>query len=124
MNAKSILVIDDSPALLELFEDILTGFGYAVITRPTGKDALKFVSDLNPHLVILDMMLDGYDGRDICNTLKQAELVKDIPVIIVSASYRLKDRILGYCNPDAFLEKPFDIDELVLIIENQLAKAG
>ncbi|RYY06559.1 MAG: response regulator [Sphingobacteriaceae bacterium] len=46
MNAKSILVIDDSPALLELFEDILTGFGYAVITRPTGKKSLLILMNL------------------------------------------------------------------------------
>lgn len=124
MNAKNILVIDDSLPLLELYKDILTSFGYAVTTRSTGKDALDFVSSIQPNLIILDMMLDGYDGRDICNTLKQSHSVKDIPVLIISANYPLEKCISGRCKPDNFLEKPFEMNDLVSMIESELRKAG
>ncbi|RYE16814.1 MAG: response regulator [Sphingobacteriaceae bacterium] len=124
MNAKNILVIDDSVPLLKLYKDILTSYGYVVTTRSTGKGALDFVSSIRPNLIILDMMLDGYDGRDICNTLEQSHSVKDIPVVIVSATYLLERRISGRCKPDNFLEKPFEIDDLGTMIESELKKAG
>jgi len=124
MNAKNILVIDDSFTLLEMYEFILSDLGYLVTTRSTGENALDFVSDTKPHLIILDMMLDGYDGRDICNALKQSQDIGHIPVIIVSATYQLEQSIRGRCQPDSFLAKPFDIVELATVIETHLAKAG
>ncbi|RYE19043.1 MAG: response regulator [Sphingobacteriaceae bacterium] len=124
MNAKNILVIDDNAYLLEAYQLILTYAGYTVTTRSTGKDALDFVCSILPNLIILDMTLDGYDGRDICNSFKQAQAVKDIPVVIVSGNHPIERYISGRCKPERFLEKPFEIDELVFIIEDELEKAG
>lgn len=119
---KHVLIIDDNAAIGEVMSDILELEGYQTTIRMTGIDAILFIENLHPDLILLDVMLDnGIDGRDICRAIKQSTTwVKTLPVIMVSASHNLKDALLNFCEPDDFISKPFDIYHLVETVNKQL----
>jgi CheY-like chemotaxis protein len=77
----------------------------------TGKDALLFIENLHSDPVLLDVMLDnGIDDRVICNEIKHsANWLKDVPVVMVSASHNLKDAPRCFCGPATFISQRFDI---------------
>lgn len=119
---KHILIVDDNEPICEMMSDILEMEGYRTTIRMTGKDAMHFIEILHPDLILLDVMLDnGIDGRDICKEIKQSVTwVKNLPVIMVSATHNLKDASLSFCEPDDFISKPFDIDHLVKTVNRQI----
>lgn len=123
---KHILIVDDNALIGEVISDILEMEGYRTTVRMTGKDAMPFIEKLQPDLVLLDVMLDnGIDGRDICKAIKQsATWVKNLPVIMVSATHDLKDALLNLCEPDDFVSKPFDINHLVEAVNRQLSNGN
>src|SRR4051812_19978109 len=85
-NAKTILVIDDDPSILDATKFILEDIGYAVITSEKGEYAENLLKNNHlPDLIILDVLLSGKDGREICRILKTQENTKNIPIIMVSA---------------------------------------
>ncbi|MVN21080.1 response regulator transcription factor [Mucilaginibacter arboris] len=118
---KHILIVDDNAPICEVMSDILEMEGYQTTVRMTGKDAILFIKKLHPDLILLDVMLDnGIDGRDICRDIKQSTTeVKNIPVIMVSASHNLQDSLNNFCHPDGFISKPFDIFHLVDTVNKQ-----
>ncbi|KIO75203.1 histidine kinase [Pedobacter lusitanus] len=115
-----ILAVDDDKAILDVIRFILEEEGYEVITLANGNNILDMVKQISPDLILLDVMLGGLDGREICKALKAHEQFKKIPVVIISASHQLSDLLLPG-SPDNFLAKPFDIDHLVQIVKAQLA---
>jgi CheY-like chemotaxis protein len=119
---KHILIVDDNAPICEVMSDILEMEGYRTTVRITGKDTLLFMENLQPDLVLLDVMLDnGIDGREICRAIKQStNWLKDIPVIMVSASHNLAEALKDACEPDDFISKPFDIYHLVDVVNKQL----
>lgn len=120
---KHILIIDDNEPICELMQVIMEMQGYRTTIRMTGQDALPFIEKLHPDLILLDVMLDqGIDGREICHALKQSSSgVKEIPVVMVSATHNLQDALHCRCQPDDFISKPFDIDHLAHVVQQQLA---
>lgn len=120
---KHILIIDDNEPICELMQVIMEMQGYRTTIRMTGQDALPFIEKLHPDLILLDVMLDqGIDGREICHAIKQSSSgVKEIPVVMVSATHNLQDALHCRCQPDDFISKPFDIDHLAHVVQQQLA---
>lgn len=112
---RTIMIADDDPGIVDAVEIMLGFEGYDVITTLTGDKVLNMESNY-PNLLLLDVWMSGYDGRDICKALKQNHATKQIPVIMISASPELK-KSATEAGADDFLEKPFDIDELLTKIK-------
>ena len=112
---KKVYVVDDERSILEALEYLLIEEGYEVKTLSRGTDLLKLNSDL-PDLIILDILLSGEDGRQICKILKSDNRTKKIPVVMISAHPSAKMTIKE-CGADDFLAKPFEINDLLGLIE-------
>jgi CheY-like chemotaxis protein len=121
---KHIMIIDDNTDICEVIQMLLEMEGYFVTARMTGKDSVDVVKKLTPDLILLDVMLDdGYNGLEICKVIKQTEATHHIPVVIISATHTLTEAIQQDCRPNDFISKPFDIDNLIDVVESQLKAA-
>src|SRR3989344_4970535 len=115
MNSKTILIVDDDTAILDALSSMLISEGYDVITD-TGTDVLNKVKGYLPKIILLDVLLSGRDGRAICKKIKQQQNLNTIPVILISAHPQIRATYKEY-GADAFLAKPFDIDDLLDLIQ-------
>ncbi|MEC5156754.1 response regulator [Chryseobacterium sp. MP_3.2] len=113
MNSKKVVIVDDDIAILDSLGTMLDFEGFEVNTFERGSEIFNFVEEkAKPNIIILDMWLNGEDGRDICKRLKENEETKNIPVLIMSASRGLEHTaILSGAN--AFISKPFEIDDIM-----------
>lgn len=118
---KRILAIDDNLAILDVLNEILSFEGYEVVTISDGVKALDTVEMVHPDLILLDVMLNDMDGREICRALKNHRSFSDIPVIMLSATHDLIDSINQPGAPDDFIAKPFDIYYLISKVNYRLA---
>lgn len=107
-----ILVLDDDPGILEAIDLSLTYCGFQVRPMLSGDNVFRMIEDFEPNLIILDYLLRGKTGGEICQDLKNDPVKKDIPVIMLSAhpEAAIKKSEFG-C--DSFLPKPFDLNLLV-----------
>jgi DNA-binding response OmpR family regulator len=119
--SKKILAVDDDSDILDVIRIILEDEGYDVTTSTSGEGVINSIQDLRPDLILLDVMLGGIDGRDICKAIKGHSIFKFIPVIMISASHNLQSLLKMPGSPNDFLPKPFDIDHLIKIVKAQLA---
>ena len=112
---STILVVEDEQDILDLVEYNLHQAGYGVETALTGQNALDRINRNRPDMIILDLMLPGIDGKEICRRVRQDENTRDIPVIMLTARAEEVDRIVGFeLGADDYLTKPFSPRELVL----------
>ena len=119
---KKILVVDDDEGIVEVVQIVLEGEGYQVHTSMDG-ERLKHLGQDEPDLILLDVLLSGIDGRDICRSLKSNEATRHIPVIMLSA-HSDASKVADSGGADGFLEKPFDVDVLIDIVAKHLSSAG
>ncbi len=120
--AKKILVVDDEVRVLTVIQKRLQSAGYEVITATNGRDGLKLARAENPDLVILDLILPGMGGYEVCSFLKRDKRFSHIPVIILTARSQEKDIEEGNrAGADAYFTKPFNPEELIKKIEELLA---
>lgn len=110
---KKVLVVDDDKDIRELMHLILEMEGYAVTELDNGHDVLDAIQVWRPDVVLLDVMLGDTDGRDICKLLKSDPGMKDIPIIIVSASHGQHTMHEKQCGANDYLAKPFDMNDLI-----------
>ena len=104
-----ILVVDDIDANVRLLQAKLQAEYYDVLTAPNGPEALKMAADERPDLVLLDVMMPGMDGFEVCRRLKNEPATRHIPVVLVTALDGRGDRITGLeAGADEFLTKPID----------------
>ena len=103
--------MDSEQDSLTLIQEILEDEGYSVQTSTNGQCLQNLQGDL-PDLILLDIMLGGEDGRDLCAQLKQREETRHVPVILCSAYFR-GDIITYLAGASTFLPKPFEIDDLI-----------
>lgn len=121
MNTQmKVMIADDDPGILDAVEAMLEFGGYEVSSTSNGATVLDLKEDL-PDLLLLDIWMSGTDGRDVCRKLKEKELTKDMPIIMISASTEL-ERSAKEAGADDFLEKPFDMEELLNKIGSFLKK--
>lgn len=120
---KKVLAVDDDPYILDALVELLQYSGYDVTTTPKGDEVFDKIQQFVPDIILLDIMLSGIDGRDICRQIKGNEQTSNIPVIMISATPNLTQSVMESGAND-FVSKPFDIFLLLEKIEKQLLKAS
>ena len=115
-SAPVIMVIDDSKELLEVVKLIFEKQGYIAVTSTSSVDIPSFVSEHKIDLLIIDVILNGANGRDICKELKLNSATNYFPIILMSASPEYL-REHTECEADDYIEKPFDIKTLFKKVE-------
>ena len=117
----TILVVDDEARNVRLVEAILAPRGYTVVTAYNGEEALQQVQSQRPDLILLDVMMPGMNGFEVCRSLKDNADTCLIPVVIMTALGQTEDRIKGIeAGADDFLTKPVNRDELLARIRTSL----
>ncbi|MBN2797094.1 MAG: response regulator transcription factor [Clostridia bacterium] len=115
---KKILIIEDDDHIVELLKFNVENNGYEVSVAMDGHDGLNKAINELPDLILLDLMLPGIDGIDICNKLKNKDRTKDIPIIMLTAKGHETDKILGLeIGADDYITKPFSVRELMTRIK-------
>jgi DNA-binding response OmpR family regulator len=110
MSAKSILVVEDEPAIAEAVRARLSSEGYRVRVAHDGPEAIRTAAEERPDLVVLDLMLPGMDGLEVCREIQKKEW---IPVLMLTARTDEADKVAGFAvGADDYLTKPFSMREL------------
>ena len=122
MNER-ILVIDDDPTILNLIQELLCEEGYNVRTSTSSTLLLQHIQRSQPDLILVDILLEGDEGRILCRQLKANALTKHIPVILISAYIPWHEALSESCADD-FLPKPFTQEKLLEMIRKHLHQRG
>ncbi|MEG4009483.1 PAS domain-containing protein [Microcoleus sp. Pol11C1] len=118
---QNILMVDDNPESLRLVSRLLSKRGYKLRPTRDGKLALNFALSSPPDLILLDIMMPGMDGYQVCEQLKASPKTKDIPVIFISSLNEVFDKVKAFSlGAVDYITKPFEIEEVVARVENQL----
>ena len=112
---KMIMVVDDSQGVLDVMTIMLELGGYQVTTTIDGR-ILHNLKEPLPDLILLDIMISGTDGRELCKVLKKNKKTKSIPVILISANIDI-EKISKACGADGYLPKPFDMKNMLDLVE-------
>lgn len=120
---RRILAVDDNEDILEVLQLILEDSGYKVTTLDNGSSLFDKIDEYKPNLILLDIMLGSYDGRELCKAIKEKKETHNIPVILISANQNLSNRFQTDNAPDDFLAKPFDINDLLNKVRSHMAAA-
>ena len=114
MNAPRLLLVEDDPALAELLEFRFKSEGYAVTSTPDGDEALLLASEEVPDLVVLDWMIEGTSGIEVCRRLRKAKSTAHVPIVMLTARGAEDDKIRGLeTGADDYVTKPFSPRELI-----------
>jgi DNA-binding response OmpR family regulator len=117
-----VLVVDDDPTVREVVVSYLKAEGYAVSEAADGEAAMSSIDTVRPDLVVLDVMLPGVDGLEVC---RRVRAVDNVPIIMLTALGSESDRVVGLeLGADDYLTKPFSPRELVLRVASILRRAG
>lgn len=113
MSKAKVLLVEDDPLQASITKDILQKTGYDVVWAQDGVNAIKVVKTARPDIVLLDVILPGLDGYEVCRWLKLEESTKGIPVIMLTVKKELSDKISGlHIGADDYLPKPYNELEL------------
>jgi two-component system alkaline phosphatase synthesis response regulator PhoP len=119
--ADTILVVDDEARIVKLVRDYLERAGFDVLSARDGENALQLARREQPNLIVLDLMLPGVDGLDVCRRLRQES---GVPIIMLTARVEEADRIVGLeLGADDYVTKPFSPGELVARVRATLRRA-
>lgn len=119
----TILVVEDEPDAADLLAFNLKSAGHEVTVAETGAKGLRCAQTIRPDLVVLDHMLPGMSGIEICKTLRANADTADVPVIMLTARAAESDRVKGFeCGADDYVTKPFSMKELLLRIQSHLRR--
>ncbi len=114
MQNSRVLIVDDEPEILEVLGDLYQAHGAQVLSTADSRRALELARHENPDLVLLDVMMPGLDGYEICRRIKQTEATRRIPVIMVTGLGDLDHKLKGLnAGADDFLTKPVNAAELL-----------
>jgi two-component system, OmpR family, phosphate regulon response regulator PhoB len=118
-----ILIVEDEKDLLDLLQFNLRQAGFDTVTATDGERALELLRHRLPDLVLLDLMLPGVPGTEVCRQLKSSPRTKNVPVIMLTARGEEVDRVVGFeLGADDFVTKPFSLRELVLRVRAVLRR--
>jgi DNA-binding response OmpR family regulator len=111
---KKILIVDDSPTARELIAGTLQGKGYHTMMAENGEEALHKAASEHPDLILLDVVMPGQNGFQVCRQLKTEDATKDIKIILVTSKDQKSDRFWGLKQgADDYLIKPFEKNKLL-----------
>jgi two-component system cell cycle response regulator len=118
MDNKKILVVDDQPGNVFLLQDRLNREGFEVITAYDGTSGIKVARDQKPDLILLDIMMPGIDGFEVCREISSNNYTNHIPIILVTALNSSEDTQKGFdCGAFDYIKKPFNKIELLARIK-------
>ncbi|MGN6180204.1 MAG: response regulator [Mucilaginibacter sp.] len=109
---KRILILDDDKDVLDVMQEALTYEGFEVQTISATENIFPVLEQYRPDILLIDYLLNGINGGEICSQIKKNEHTHNLPVVILSAYPRVINS-LGYYQCNKFISKPFDLDELV-----------
>lgn len=122
MGAQRILIVEDDPDTEQMLAMVLRSEGYDVLTAGNGPLGLELLRKMGPDLVLLDWMLPGMDGLEVC---RRARDVSTVPIIMLTAKSAASDTVAGLdTGADDYLAKPFEAEELLARIRAQLRRAA
>ena len=120
-SVPRILIVDDTPMNVKLLEDLLGFHGYEVDAATSGEEALEAIRDRVPDLVLLDVLMPGLSGYDVCRAIRSDPSLAMLPVVIVTALEEREERVKGLeAGADDFLSKPINPPELVARVRSLL----
>jgi two-component system phosphate regulon response regulator PhoB len=123
--STTVLVVDDEPDIVEIVQYNLEKAGFTVCAASDGSKALQLAREVSPALIVLDLLLPGLEGTDVCRLLKQDERTRSIPVLMLTAKGEEIDRVVGLeLGADDYVVKPFSPRELVLRIKAILRRTA
>lgn len=122
---KHILIVDDNTNNLQVTAKLLRDCGYLISLAQDGQSALSMINEQKPDLILLDIMMPGMDGLEVCRILKKDENLKEIPVIFLTARTQTGDLVEGFnAGGVDYVSKPFNRDEILIRIKNHIELAG
>lgn len=119
-DIKKILIIDDNEDIVTMIKAMLDMKGYSVFVKMNIIDLETCIENLSPDLIIMDMLLSGADGREICKKLKKDNKFASIPVLMISAHQNAEDECL-FAGANTFLGKPFEMQDFFEAVERSLS---
>ncbi|MCE7988053.1 MAG: response regulator [Caldilinea sp. CFX5] len=121
--SKKVLIVDDEANIVISLEFLMAQAGYTVEIARTGDEALVKIADFAPDLILLDVMLPGMNGFDICQRIRQTPTWQHIKVVMLTAKGREVEITKGLAlGADAYITKPFSTKALLAEVESQLSK--
>ena len=121
MAKPKILIVEDDPDISELIHFNLEKAGYQTVRAEDGEQALRLTQKHQPDLILLDLLLPGLNGLEVCRRLKRDPAVQHIPIMMVTAKGDEMDRVVGLeLGADDYVVKPFSIREIILRIQKLL----
>ncbi|MCD4840449.1 MAG: response regulator [Methanosarcinales archaeon] len=122
---QKILIVDDELDTLIPLKRALEAEDYLVVEASSGMEAIEKARSAHPDLILLDLMMPGMDGFEVCNVLKDDVLTSHIPIIMLTAKGEIDDKIEGIeTGADDYVTKPFDLGELKARIKMILRRTG
>ncbi|MDJ0724705.1 MAG: response regulator [Prochloraceae cyanobacterium] len=122
---KTALIVEDSKTELTMISTCLKQIGLEIYTAKSGEEALEKINHNTPDLIVLDVVLPGRSGYEICRNLKNETETSQIPIVLCSTKKTEMDKFWGMKQgADAYLEKPLDRDELIRTVKQLIERAG
>jgi two-component system phosphate regulon response regulator PhoB len=113
-GAKRLLVVEDDKPIADLLKHHFAGAGFTVTSTPNGDEALILIDEIKPDLLILDWMIEGTSGIEVCRRIRRSRSMETLPIIMLTARGEEDDRVRGLeTGADDFVAKPFSPKELV-----------
>ncbi|QNJ97013.1 response regulator [Constantimarinum furrinae] len=122
-STAHILIIEDSENILSLLQLMLEIKGWQISGRDNVNNIISDLQQMNPNLILMDMLLSGANGCDACKLIKSTPATRRIPIVMMSAHPAGKLECIG-AGADYFIGKPFEMNELIAVISEGLSSQG
>ena len=121
--SHKIYIVEDEPDIRDTLKYNFSNEGFKVFTSPDGEEALSNIKKVLPDVLILDLMLPGVSGLDVCKSIRADDDIKDMSIIMLTAKGEEIDRVIGFeLGADDYVTKPFSVRELILRVKVLLKK--